>query len=101
MPTSFEDFPALQPSPGVKPNFVNPPSLKNAINILGGIFLALAILAVLARMYVRIRITKQWGWDDGRHCTVPDHSKEILTGFAVTCMIATVSIPYLQYPNRS
>ena len=60
----IEDFPALQPPPGVKSNFIDPPSLVPSAIVVESIFLPLMILAVLTRLFVRARITKELGWDD-------------------------------------
>lgn len=62
--SSIKDFPALRPPPGVKSNFVDPPSLVPSAIVVESIFLPLMILAVLTRIFVRAKITKGWGWDD-------------------------------------
>ncbi|KAF1963611.1 hypothetical protein CC80DRAFT_557482 [Byssothecium circinans] len=53
-----------QPPPGLMSNFNNPETLKNSgeaamssCMVLGGIFIAL-------RIYVKVFITKMYGWDD-------------------------------------
>jgi hypothetical protein len=56
----------MAPPPGVKSNFIDPPSKKRGIIILEGIFIPLMALSVLARVYVRTRITKLWGIEDSR-----------------------------------
>lgn len=60
----FDHYPAATPPTGVTPNFVDPPSKGREIEILDGVFTGLMLLAVLVRLFVRARITKQWGWDD-------------------------------------
>jgi hypothetical protein len=52
------------PPVGITPNFIDPPSKGREIMILDGIFTGLMLLAVLVRLMVRARITRQWGWDD-------------------------------------
>ena len=52
-PKLLKEFPALASPLGVRPNFVNPPCFGPAINILGGILLPLAILAVSVRVFIR------------------------------------------------
>jgi hypothetical protein len=60
--------PSGRPPPGVTPNFINPPSYADEIVILEGIFVSLMVLAVLVRIYVRVKLAKAWGWDD---CKMP------------------------------
>lgn len=55
--------PAEAPPPGVAPNFVEPVS-NGASFIILGIFVSLMLLSVLIRVFVRIRFTKSWEWDD-------------------------------------
>ncbi|KAL2291411.1 hypothetical protein FJTKL_12815 [Diaporthe vaccinii] len=57
-------YPAATPPAGVTSNFVDPPLKGREIAILDGVFTGLMLLAVLVRIFVRARITKQWGWDD-------------------------------------
>lgn len=60
----LDHYPAATPPTGVTPNFLDPPSKGTEIEILDGVFTGLMLLAVLVRLFVRARITKQWGWDD-------------------------------------
>lgn len=60
----LDHYPAATPPIGVTPNFVDPPSKGRQIEILGGVFTGIMLLAVLVRLIVRTRITKQSGWDD-------------------------------------
>lgn len=60
----FKNTPARQPPPGIKSNFIDPPSQVNHIILFDAIFLALMLLAVLVRVFVRVRVTRGWGWDD-------------------------------------
>jgi len=43
----------------------NPSSDRGYIlNVIQGIFLALAFTSLIVRMYVRIKVTRNLGWDD-------------------------------------
>ena len=55
--------PAAAPPPGIAPNYDDPRSMSPSFVVLG-IFLSLALGAVLIRVFVRFRFTKTWGWDD-------------------------------------
>ncbi|KAM0803752.1 hypothetical protein BDR22DRAFT_696860 [Usnea florida] len=63
-PQQIQNEPALQPPLGVLPNFVNPPSFQASVDDLEGVFVSFMLVAVAIRIYVRIKITKLWGWDD-------------------------------------
>ncbi|KAF4621901.1 hypothetical protein G7Y89_g14444 [Cudoniella acicularis] len=60
----LDHSPAGIPPPGVIPNFTNPPSKGEALVVLDGVFVSLMLVAVLIRIYVRVRLVKTWGWDD-------------------------------------
>ncbi|KAI1753163.1 hypothetical protein F4782DRAFT_100348 [Xylaria castorea] len=55
--------PATAPPPGVTPNLDDPVSKGPSFVILG-IFVSLSLLSVLIRSFVRLRLTRSWGWDD-------------------------------------
>ncbi|KAJ3567639.1 hypothetical protein NPX13_g6699 [Xylaria arbuscula] len=55
--------PVTAPPPGVAPNYDEPRSMGPDFVLLG-IFLSLSLAAVLTRIFVRFRFTKNWGWDD-------------------------------------
>jgi hypothetical protein len=59
----YEHVPAGVPPPGVTPNLDDPIS-KGPSFVTLGIFVSLMLLAVLIRIFVRIRFTKSWQWDD-------------------------------------
>jgi hypothetical protein len=61
---SIENIPAGQPPPGVKSNFIDPPSQVLNCIVVDSVFLPLMLLAVSVRIFVRVKITKGWGWDD-------------------------------------
>lgn len=67
---SLTNMPAAAPPPGVKSNFVNPPSLAPTITVLDGIFISLMLVAVAVRVFVRVRGTKAWGWDDCKSMSI-------------------------------
>ncbi|PHH74156.1 hypothetical protein CDD82_5082 [Ophiocordyceps australis] len=54
----------LRPPPGVQPNYIDPPSKAGTLRTLDAVFLTLMLIAVLIRVFVRLRYTKAWGWDD-------------------------------------
>jgi hypothetical protein len=60
----LDHFPVGKPPPGTVPNFINPPSKGDALVALDGIFVSFMLVAVLIRIYVRVRLVKVWGWDD-------------------------------------
>lgn len=76
----LQNAPALKPPPGVRPNFVNPPSYESTIVALEGVFLALMLIALSVRVYVRTRITKSIGWDDCKRSVYPRLLGHMLTG---------------------
>jgi hypothetical protein len=57
-------IPAMQPPPGVTPNFVNPPSRAGSGYAVNAVFLPITIGLVTLRCYCRLRITRNWGIDD-------------------------------------
>jgi hypothetical protein len=62
----FLSGPALQPPPGIAPQFVNPPN-RNALSF--GIVVTgtiLAVLVVAVRLYTRIFCIKRLRLEDGR-----------------------------------
>lgn len=64
----LHNLPSVSPPLGVTPNFVDPPSKAGVLVALHSTFLPLMIIAVIIRMFVRTRITRQVGWDD---CELP------------------------------
>ncbi|CAL8574676.1 hypothetical protein XPA_000631 [Xanthoria parietina] len=60
----FENFPALQPPPGVQPNFDNPLTRGPDVVIASSICLALMLSLVVMRFYTKIAIKRRFGWDD-------------------------------------
>lgn len=58
------DIPAGLPPPGVTPNFVNPPSLRDPTITANAVFLSLSTVFVLLRIYTRKWLTRMLKWDD-------------------------------------
>lgn len=56
--------PAATPSPGILPNFDNPPNLNISIHLSAAICIPLASLAVLIRLYTKCFILRSIGYDD-------------------------------------
>ena len=56
--------PAGRPPPGVHPNFVDPESLRDSVIAINVLFLVLATLAVVMRLYTKQMIARAIGWDD-------------------------------------
>jgi hypothetical protein len=65
----LENYPAGTPPPGVKPNFVDPPSHHTELIVLNTIFLSLMWIVVLMRLYAKGRILRNMGWDDCKPLT--------------------------------
>ena len=57
-------IPAMKPSSGVTPNFINPPSIGNAIIVVNVVFLTLMLGFVILRIYTKGVFTRSLGWDD-------------------------------------
>lgn len=57
-------IPAMKPPPGEIPNFVDPPSIGNAIIIVNVVFLALMLGFVTVRVYTKGVLSRSLGWDD-------------------------------------
>ena len=60
----LSEIPALQPPPGVTPNFVNPPTIAPALVTVNAVFLALMIVAVSIRIFSKGVLLRSLGWDD-------------------------------------
>lgn len=60
----LSEIPALQPPPGITPNFINPPTIAPALIAVNGVFLALMLLAVSIRIYSKGLLLRSLGWDD-------------------------------------
>lgn len=58
-------FPLGRPPNGTFSNFDNPASLESLGHTAMGVFMAITAAFLILRIYVKLTITKQWGWDDG------------------------------------
>ena len=70
----LSEIPALQPPPGVKSNFVDPPSYANALIAVNAVFLAFMLIALTIRIFTKSILLHSLGWDD---CKSPLHFIEI------------------------
>ncbi|ERF68929.1 hypothetical protein EPUS_09506 [Endocarpon pusillum Z07020] len=61
---SLSEIPALQPPPGVTPNFTNPESQAHGVMIANGIITAVMLVFVLLRVYTKAFLTKTLFWED-------------------------------------
>ncbi|KAL8649966.1 MAG: hypothetical protein Q9210_004095 [Variospora velana] len=65
MPSNPSPAPALQPPPGVTPNFVNPASRAPGVIAATAVISAVMLLFVLARVYTKVAYARsQLGWED-------------------------------------
>ena len=60
----YNSIPALDPSPGVMPNFAAPNHSARIYTILCSILLGIVYVFVILRMYVKIWIKRSPGFDD-------------------------------------
>ena len=58
------DGPAGTPPPGMKPNFVDPPSLFTPIIVTLALTLFISTSALAMRIYTKLRIIKAWHLED-------------------------------------
>jgi len=63
-PEMLAQLPALQPPPGVVPNFVNPQSIAHQTRTAIYVTLPLMLLFLVLRLYTRLRILRAVGADD-------------------------------------
>ena len=62
-PASLQ-LPALQPPPGVVPNFTDPKNKGPTLIIVGAILLAIVVILLANRAYTKIHIVRRASWDD-------------------------------------
>ncbi|KAF2183644.1 hypothetical protein K469DRAFT_727917 [Zopfia rhizophila CBS 207.26] len=58
------DLPALQPPPGVKPNFTDPPSLKTATYALSISLFILITVLVAVRVFIKVKVVRKLALED-------------------------------------
>ena len=61
----LEGMPAMAPPPGVKSNLVNPESIAYRQTIATSVLLAIMMLFVFNRIYVKVWLVRKMSWDDG------------------------------------
>ena len=61
---SLSNYPALQPPPGVVPNFVNPENQNRPLLVTASLELGLMIVFVLNRFYSKSFLVRKYSWDD-------------------------------------
>ncbi len=88
-PYDPSQIPALQPPPGVIPNFNDPYTRGPVLIALSAVAIAIMYLFVIIRLYCKVWVHRKVSWDD-RKSTL----KALATGIAdfceVTCTIAAV-----------
>lgn len=63
--SDYANLPGGKPPPGLILNFDHPQS-NAIIEYVGvGICLGVTVVFVLLRIYVKLAVTRAWGWDDG------------------------------------
>jgi hypothetical protein len=62
--TMLAKIPALEPPPGVEPNFVNPYSLYPFVIATCTLCLMFTTAAVVIRMFTKIQVAKTVNWAD-------------------------------------
>lgn len=78
-PDTLANLPAMMPPPGEKSNFTAPPPDAMVLKVLAASSLAVALVAVVIRLYVKRAINRRHlTWDDGTCllalCTAIVHS---------------------------
>ena len=64
IPPAMLEFPAAMPPDGVVPQYVNPPSYGYQLVASTSVLLAIMILFLINRIYVKLFIVRDWSWDD-------------------------------------
>lgn len=67
------DGPALQPPPGIHPNFVNPEDLHIAIVVTLVLCVSISTLVFWMRVYTKLYIIHRTGWEDCKFCFLYIH----------------------------
>ncbi|KAL8700751.1 MAG: hypothetical protein Q9201_005279 [Fulgogasparrea decipioides] len=63
--SELAQIPAVSPPPGVGVNFDGPSPLAYTITVVSSIFIGLTFLFLGVRVYAKVKIHRQWSWDDG------------------------------------
>ena len=95
-PELLDSIPALEPPPGVTPNFTNPERKVASGITICSILVGVMILFFAARVYTKHFIVRKYSWDD---CKFFKHWKfrAVCNNFgdAVTCAFSVVSFKIL------
>ena len=62
---NYANLPAGKPPPGVISNFDSPESQAIILYVGVGVSLGITLVFMLLRVYVKLAVTRSWGWDDG------------------------------------
>ena len=57
-------LPALDPPPGIIPNFANPENKGPTLIVVGALLLVLVIISLANRAYTKLLIVRKTSWDD-------------------------------------
>jgi hypothetical protein len=86
-------IPALDPPPGVTPDFVDPATRANLTLVSCAGIVAVMILFVMLRMYTKIYVIQTTGWDDCKQIR-PLSTRNIYVATNMTdidiCILASV-----------
>ena len=63
-PSAYASLPALEPPPGVVPNFVDPTDRGYTLIIVGAVLMTLMVLFFVIRMYTKCFVSRKFSWDD-------------------------------------
>lgn len=67
-PSYYANLPAGPPPAGVVPNLDHPQSRASQAYIAMGLFIAVDLVFVILRVYVKVAVTHNLGWDDCESC---------------------------------
>jgi hypothetical protein len=87
MNTDYFNIPARPPPPGVTSNFDHPQSRAIAAHIGMGICIGITSVLIILRVYVKLTVTKLWGWDDCKGC----HTASLFRSFGSYFWLLTAS----------
>lgn len=94
-------IPAAPAPPPLTSNLVDPPSNGNIVIVPLSVFIVIATIFVLLRLYVRYFVQHALGLDDCEHPIVSRIEGDILTLLTVTIVIALVHDPKTSKTCRS
>ena len=69
MSLDLSQLPALQPPPGVTPNFIDPYTRGPMLLALSAVAIGIMYFFVGIRFYSKFYIKREWSWDDGQFIT--------------------------------